>query len=241
MENEKEIEENKKLTSMFFDGLINFNRFLLKSKPHIKKYNKLRKLHSEILDSMEIYIVSKDYDSSKFFNKAVESSESELKEVDILLNRSNDKDNVVITELFVYKTSSQIPSITEIYIKKNKYRNLEKQKMLNSMNNSYVSLFKIVDKNLTEGTITYQDVYTNKKYKIIDVAMSTTIQIDVNKPKYIYNRIITYEDISFGTGIPCVLDCNNKNFRKFLKNKSKNKNYNNFTKCLILYDIKKHN
>ena len=32
--------------------LINLNKFHLNSKKHIKKYNKLRKLHSEIIDSM---------------------------------------------------------------------------------------------------------------------------------------------------------------------------------------------
>lgn len=109
------------------------------------------------------------------------------------------------------------------------------------MNNSYVSLFKIVERNLSEDTITYEDVYTGKRYKIIDIAMSTTIQIDKDNPKYIYNQIITYEDISFGTGITCLLDSSNKYFRRYLKEKKKNKNYNNFTKCLILYNIKKYN
>ena len=37
--------------------LINLNKFHLNSKKHIKKYNKLRKLHSEIIDSMENYII----------------------------------------------------------------------------------------------------------------------------------------------------------------------------------------
>lgn len=241
MENDNKIEQNKELANMLFEGMINLNRLMLKNKLHIKKYNKLRKLHDEILNDMEKYIDSKEYDDRKYFSEAIKASQKELKEVNVSLSRSNNEDNAIITELFVYKTSSKIPSVTELYLQKNKYRNLEKIKMLNSMNNSYVSLFKIIDHNLSEGTITYEDVYTRKRYKIIDIAMSTTILIDKDNPKYIYNRIITYEDISFGTGIPCILDSSNKYFRRYLKERNKNKNYNNFTKCLILYDIKKHN
>ncbi len=44
------------------DMLINLNKFQLNSKKHIKKYNKLRNLHCEIIDSMENYILSGKYD-----------------------------------------------------------------------------------------------------------------------------------------------------------------------------------
>ena len=35
--------------------LVNLNKFRLNSKEHIRKYNRLRKLHSEIINSMENY------------------------------------------------------------------------------------------------------------------------------------------------------------------------------------------
>lgn len=88
--------------------------------------------------------------------------------------------------------------------------NEEKVKMLNSMKNSYVGLFKIIKTDSDNGYVTYQDVFTNKKYKIIDIAMSSTLTIDKNNTIYMYNRIITYDNISFATGIHCMMDSSNK-------------------------------
>lgn len=45
--------------------LINLNKNIINSKEHIKEYYKLRKLHSEILDNMEDYIMSGKYNINK--------------------------------------------------------------------------------------------------------------------------------------------------------------------------------
>lgn len=55
--------ENKS-TNEISTMLINLNKLQLNSKKHIKKYNKLRKLHSEIIDSMENYIIDGKYNIS---------------------------------------------------------------------------------------------------------------------------------------------------------------------------------
>ena len=39
--------------------LIEGNKIQLNRKPHIKTYTKLRNLHSEIVDNMEVYMVKK--------------------------------------------------------------------------------------------------------------------------------------------------------------------------------------
>ena len=44
--------------------LINLNKVQLNRKEHIKKYYKLRKLHSEIINSMENYIMDGKYNIS---------------------------------------------------------------------------------------------------------------------------------------------------------------------------------
>ena len=41
----------------------------------------------------------------------------------------------------------------------------------------YDSLFKIVDIDTSDGYVTYEDVFTNKKYKVIDIAMSSSIAV----------------------------------------------------------------
>ena len=50
----EKIFENKSLSEIS-TMLVNLNKFRLNSKEHIRKYNRLRKLHSEIIDSMENY------------------------------------------------------------------------------------------------------------------------------------------------------------------------------------------
>ena len=129
-------------------------------------------------------------------------------------------------------------SITEIYLQKNKFRNEEKIKMLNSMKNSYVGLFKVIDTDRNDGYITYEDVFTKKKFKVIDIAMSSTLKVDKKRMIYVYNRIITFDDISFGTGIHCMMTSEHKLLKEFIK-KHKYKNCSDFSRCLLLYDLSK--
>ena len=117
----------------------------------------------------------------------------------------------------MYKNHPKLTSITEIYLQKNKFRNAEKVKMLNSMKNSYVGLFKVIDVDMNNGYITYEDVFTNRKFKVIDIAMSSTLKIDKKRMIYFYNRIITFDDISFGTGIHCMMTSEHKLLQEFIK------------------------
>ena len=91
----------------------------------------------------------------------------------------------VLTELFIYKNYPTLVSVTEVYLQKHKFRKEEKIKMLNSMMNSYASLFKIVDIDSKNGYVIYEDVFTKQKFKIIDIAMSSTLTINSNNPTYI--------------------------------------------------------
>ena len=49
-------------TRIFF----NARQYQLNRKAHIKKYNKFRKLQSEVIDSMENYILDGKYDMNKY-------------------------------------------------------------------------------------------------------------------------------------------------------------------------------
>ena len=53
---------------------------------------------------------------------------------------------------------------------------------------------------------------------------------------YFYNRIITYEGISFTTAIRCVIQSDNKEVKKFIKKHKYNQNHP-CIRCLRLYDI----
>ena len=150
----------------------------------------------------------------------------------------NDDDRIILMELFVYKNHPHIPSITEIYLKNNKFKNSDKIKMLECMNNSYAGLFKVIDVDRNEGYVIYQDVFTKKKFKIIDIAMSSTLRIDKKRQLYTYNRIITYEDISFATGVHCNFSSESKLLMDFIKTHNYKKGCS-FIRCLLLYDIYK--
>lgn len=219
--------EPEEMINMF----VNFNRFNLNRKEHIKKYNKLRRLHGEILNSMSDYMKSGKYDMSC----------NNLKpEYDYYFNinlRDDDDDDVsILEELNFYNVNKDIPSLTKIYLEKRKFRNKEKVKLLESMNDSYVSLFKVVGTDVLNGYVTYLDVFSGKKYKIIDIAMSSTLKVNKKNPVYVYNRIITYDDIAFGTGIHIYFNGKNKELEDFIK-KYRSKRCSDLVRCLILYVI----
>ena len=184
------------------------------------------------------YIDSGKLPVEDYFNIVAPDVQRETKNMAISLNNTKHDDAVIFNELFIYKTHSKIPSLTEIYIEKKKFKDKDKIKMLYAMKDSIVGLFKVVNYDNVNGYVTYQDVFTHKKYKIIDISMSSMGKINEKKDTYIYNRIITYDKISFGTGIPCIFTGNNKYLKEFIK-KHKYKNCSDFSRCLILYDIAK--
>ena len=222
----EKILENKS-QSEISSMLINFNKLQLNRKKHIKKYNKLRKLHSEIIDSMEKYIMDGKYNIRDYYNYIYNDIDKEISELDINLDLNDDDDRTILNELFMYKNHPKLMSITEIYLQKNKFRNEEKLKMLNSMKNSYVGFFKVIDADRNDGYITYEDVFTKKKFKVIDIAMSSTLKVDKKRMIYFYNRIITFDDISFGTGIHCMMTSDHKLLKEFIRNHKYRKCSNN--------------
>ena len=70
--------------------------------------------------------------------------------------------------------------------------------------------------------------------------MSSTTIIDKSNPIYMYNRVITYEDISFATGIHCMMMDNHKGLKEFI-NKHKYKQCSDFSRCLLVYNLSKQN
>lgn len=221
-------------------AMLNMRRYILNSKPHIKKYNHYRKVHADILESMASYVFNGKYDFGKYIdelNKDREVSSFEnLKGFD--LSSDNPDDVSIIAELFVYKNLKEVPSVTEIYLEKNKFKNADKVKLLKAMNESYVGLFKVTDIDFDNAYVTYEDVFTHKKFKVIDISMSAFSKVDDDNPIYMYNRVITVDGISFGTGIHCNLSYKNKEFRKFLKEHDYKKS-TDFFRCLTLYEISK--
>ncbi len=220
------------------DFIVKLNKFQLNRKNHIKKYNKIRKLHADVLESMDNYILSGKYDYKKYDNIINNDLSKVVDKIDVNLDLNDFDDKVIFLELFIYDNHPMIKSLTDIYLEEKKFKNEQKVKMLEAMKNSVVGLFEVVDVDANDGYITYQDVFTKKKYKTIDIGLSSTYRIDKNRKLYLYNRIINYEDICFATGTHCIFTSQNKELKKYIKSK-KIRKCSNFIKCLILYDISK--
>ncbi len=228
----------------FFDSqeeainfIVNLNRNLfLNRKDHIKKYYRARKIHSSVLEIMVNYIDSGKLPIDEYFDRIVFDVRRETKGLEIFLDNQELNDAVIFNELFMYKTHNKFPSLTEIYIQKKKFKSQEKVKMFYAMNDSIVGLFKVIGYDNVNGYVTYQDVFTKKKYKIIDISMSSLGKLNEGRELYIYNRIIVYDGIWFGTGLPCIFNGNNKWLKDFIKH-HKYTSSSNFSRCLMLYDI----
>lgn len=218
--------------------MVEFNRHFLERKEHIKKYYRLRRLHGDILSSMFAYIESGKYDIQYYLNQVAADIFRETDVTSLHYDLYDDDDGTILEELFIYKNHEKISSLTEIYLEKKIFRNKEKVKMLHCMKNSYASLFKIVDADRKNGYVTYQDVFTKKRFRVIDVAMSSCFVDRRDIALYTYNRIITVDDISFCSGIHCVMTSKNKDLMAFIK-KHRYQRCRDFSRCVMLYDISK--
>lgn len=217
--------------------LINFNRnLILNRKDYIKKYYKARDVHESILNSMINYIDSGKFSINEYFNLIADDIRKETNNLDIELDTNKYNDMTILNELFFYKNNNKMPSLTEIYIEKKKFRQDDKVNMLYAMRDSIVGLFKIIDYDSRNGYVTYQDVFTNKKYKVIDVSMSSLGELYKKEERYIYNRLLDYDGLLFGTGLPCIISGKNKKLKDFIANHKYN-DCSDFSRCLILYDI----
>ena len=222
---------------MDFELFIRMQKGRLNRLKHIKKYNHIRKIHREVIDSMIGYLLNDKYDIDPLF-KSLEEADGNGKLSYIELDIENPDDATIMCDLFIYKTKKEVPSITEIYLDKKKFKIEEKIELLKAMNNSFASLFKIVDVNREEGYVCYEDVFTDKRYNVIDVSLSITHIVDEKNPFYMYNRLITYDGITFGTGIHCMLTGENKKLNEYLKEKRYEKECP-MVRCLSLYLISK--
>ena len=135
---------DKEFSDNLVEGLVNLRRYIIKDKPHIKKYEKIRKIHQEIVDSIDDYLCEQINNGTKSREMAICLDNSGL-DIPVDLDSENIDDKSILSEIFVYKVYPSLKSITEEYIEKHKFRNADKIKMLDAMNNSVVGLFKVIN------------------------------------------------------------------------------------------------
>jgi len=178
----------------------NFQHLLLKDKPHIKEYKKIRKLHGEIIDSMMQY-----NDSGKFHPEITPQSSmqklSENKNIKFTVSNfdtSTELGMQALANVLIYKNSKNMNCITEVFLNKNRFRNPEKIEFLKCMLNSEAGLYEVVETDRELGQVHLKNVLTNKEYCVTDIGLSSNIS---NELIYFYMRLITYRNVCFNTGL----------------------------------------
>ena len=194
---------NNEYTNLL-EAFNNLRRFLLDEKPHIKEYKKIRKIHSEIVNSMV-----KLYHNGEYIQKPTsESTYQSGKDTTVgLLNCNFDLNTRLgaqgLYDIFIYKTAPNLSCITEDFIQNKRFRKSEKIEFLHSMLDSDIGLFEITDTDFDEGYVYIKKIFTGKEDRIIDVGLSGQQNY---RDFYIYTRIITHHGISFGSGLNFVFN-----------------------------------
>lgn len=214
------------------------HRLMLVREPHIKEYEKLRKMHGEILDSMMRY-----YDGGKFHPEAdgdyseqfmSSYTKGELTLINADFDLETKEGNQAFVDILVYKAAPNMNCITEDFINSRRFRKPEKVEFLQSMLDSKVGLFEVARVDRSGGYVYLEEVFCGDKHKITDIALSG----DPSPGSYyLYTRIITFRGISFNTGLNIVFLKNDPFIKDFIKRKKKDyKPLGEFVRFTELYN-----
>ena len=225
--------------------MTNFHSMMLKSKPHIKEYLKIRSLHSEVCGSMmELF-----YDG-KFLPKLdpnyvipdeakAAGAGGTVKLSTIKYDTETREGQQALCDSVIYKTAPNISCLTEEFINKHRYRKPEKVEFLVSMLNARLGLFEVTGTDLGEGYAYFRDVITGQELTLVDIALSGERFYD---GIYLYTRVISYRGINFNTGLNLLFQKNDPFIKAFIKeNKKDYKPLGEFSRFIDLYNHFKEN
>lgn len=222
--------EDEKGKEMIYNILEGMHNFILEDKPHIKEYKKIRNMYEEIIDNMYNY-----YDEGKFkpkTNKKLKLSPEEIRTMNVELDMNTYEGQQGAINFLVFKNLEQATCITEEYLEKNRFRKPEKIEMLKSMLNSKASLFEIRKTDVEMGQVILKDIFSGKEHLITDIGLSRNMH---NENIYLYTRVISYNNISFGTGLNLIFKKNDKFIKKWIEENKKN--YNNKKEIMRFFEL----
>ncbi len=186
----------------------NLRRITLDRKSHIKEYYKIRKMHSEIVNTMVSYHESGKFelkmDNNYFYDNEHPINKKEtFRLIETYFDLETREGVQALYDLLIYKASPNMNCITEKFIQSSRYRKPEKIEFLHSMLNSTIGLFEITETDMGEGYVYLKDMFTDIEYKIVDIALSGSQKYD---DLYMYTRLIKSYDIIFNTGLNLIFD-----------------------------------
>lgn len=207
-------DEFENIKSEMISNLLNgMQNLLLKNKPHIKEYKKIRKLHNEIMESMMKYLQQGKF-KLKIDNNIENIGKEGVSYINSKFDTSTELGTQAMANVMFYKNACNMNCITEEFIKNNRYRTQEKIELLESMLNSEAGLFEITETDRENGQVHLRNVLNSNEYCITDIGFSSNLH---NDKIYLYTRIITYHGISFGTGLNIAFDKNDEFICKWIE------------------------
>jgi hypothetical protein len=198
-------------------------RIVLEDKPHIKAYQKIRQLHSDICNNMAGYFDDGNFKLTARPAAPSHSTRNSKEPVTLrLLECEFDMDSReghhAFYDMLFYKHSPNQSCITEEYLRLHRFRKPEKLDMLHAMLESRLGLFEVVGTEEMEGYVDLKEVLSGWECRIIDLGLSDGI----NAPGYlIYTRIITYQGVSFSTGLSLLFKEDDPYIIDFIKRERK--------------------
>ena len=167
-------------------------------------------------------------------NNKFNSNKNKITLLNIEFNMNDQQQLHVLNNIILYKNAN-IKCISEIFLEDKYYKKQEYNNFIKAMIASTAGLFEVtkIDKNM--GYVFIKNIFNNLEYKITDIALSATTNYN---QCYYYTRIITYQNISFNTGLTLLFNKDDENILKWIKETKKL--YNNedeFTRFINLYKL----
>ena len=216
-----EVYEDEEI-GFLFDVVSAFHKFMLSQKPHIKEYNRIRKMHGEILESMMEYCIKNKFEpkpNADISAQFLPDIDKVLALVNLEFDLETNEGKLTYGDILVYKNFPAVNCITEEYINSKRFKKPEKVEFLQSMLDSRAGLFKVTKVEPGEGYAYLEEVFNGAKFKITDIGLSGSSAYDL---VYLYTRIITYRGVSLNAGLNLVIPKTDPFIKNFIKNEKKN-------------------
>ena len=227
IEFEDDYEDDEDDKDDYINGLYqlqnNFRIFSLKDKDHIKNYNKSRKIHQEIINSMIHFFETSKYKENieKQYKEIIMQKNNNVYQLDTFFDLRTQLGVQALANVLIYKNIENINCIAEEFLKTNRYRKKEKVEFLKSMLESKAGLYEIIKTDFEEAQVYLKNVLNGEIIKLTDIGMSGNKN---NAEIYFYTRIISYNGISFGTGLSLIFDKKDAFIQEWIINNKKDYN-----------------
>lgn len=200
-------------------------RFKTKDNSEVKRYRQARAQHLLIEDKMDDYYADHE-------NECIEILKQGLSKYNVSFDLSDQMQIRVYFDFLVYPHFKE--NLCDLFLRKRKVRSEKNISMIKAMKESKVGLFRIKQIDPANYQVQLEDMLTGETTTIHDERMSI-LHANTPNTSLIMLRIITWDTISFQTGMGLLFDADDKDIRRWIK---RNKNHYQMTEQMVeLYRI----